>query len=419
MMAGIKFFPPYPVFMKRASGSRLWDVDDNEYIDYLMSYGALILGHGDRRVKEAADAVLREVGTTVTGAPSGIEVEYGTQLRDLYNREGMIRFTNSGLEATLLAIRLAKAQTGRTMIGKFEGHYHGANDRLLISYMPPVGATGKSTAPAPVSDTLDVGEETLSQSLILPFNDWDSTQKLINEHADRLSCVILEPFQDGVIPGDRVFMQNLRRLTEELHVPLIYDEVKTGFRVRIGGASEYYSVTPDLTCLGKIIGGGLPIGAVVGNQEIMKLLDPEPSGTRNVFHSGTFNGNPMSLHLGKATVDILCKDGNFEKVVGRTERLKHSAAATLTAHQIPNRVVGEGAMFGVYITEGEIRNYRDAQSSDLTFRRYLDMHLICKGVYLKPGGRYCLSLAHSDGDLGLTKEKLDEAVQESTSPLPR
>ncbi|MDG7016041.1 MAG: aminotransferase class III-fold pyridoxal phosphate-dependent enzyme [Nitrososphaerota archaeon] len=200
VMAGIKFFSPYPLFMRKASRSRIWDVDGNEYIDYLMSYGALILGHGDERARRASESVFEDVGTTVTGTPTEIEVEYGGLLRDLYNKDGLVRFTNSGLEATLLAVRLARAFTGKRCIAKFEGHYHGANDRLLVSYMPQAGSAGRAESPAPVSDSREVDESELSESLVLPFNEWDSTEKLIRSNSGRLACVILEPFEEGVIP---------------------------------------------------------------------------------------------------------------------------------------------------------------------------------------------------------------------------
>jgi glutamate-1-semialdehyde 2,1-aminomutase len=373
VMAGIKFFPPYPLFMKRAAGSRIWDVDENEYIDYLLSYGALILGHGDSTVRKAVDSVFDDVGTTVTGTPSEIETEYGSLLRDIYNKEGLMRFTNSGLEATLLAVRLAKAFTGRRSIAKFEGHYHGANDRLLVSYAPPAKTTGRRESPTPVSDSLDVDGTILSESLVLPFNDWGSTENLIRSNSERLACVIMEPFEEGVIAGDRAFMSKLRALTDDLGIQLIYDEVKTGFRVRIGGASEYYSITPDITCLGKIIGGGLPIGAVIGDKEIMRLLGPDSEGGHRVFHSGTFNGNSLSLRVGNATVQMLMRDGNFDRIVRNTETLKKSMSASLSAHQVEAKVVGEGAMFSTFITAGEVENYRDVQRSDLRFRRNLDM----------------------------------------------
>lgn len=418
VMAGIKFFPPHPLFMERASGPRIWDVDGNEYIDYLMSYGALILGHGHPVLKDAVESVLADVGTTVTGTPSEIEVEYGRMLRDLYNRAGLVRFTNSGLEATLLAVRLARAFTGRRCVAKFEGHYHGANDQLLVSYKPPLSSAGSAKSPASVSDSLDVDGPRLADSLVLPFNDWESTEGLLRANSDRLACVIMEPFEDGVIPGGRGFMTRLRGLTADLGIPLIYDEVKTGFRLRIGGASEYYSLVPDITCLGKIIGGGLPIGAVVGNERIMRLLDPRGARGSTVFHSGTFNGNPLALSAGKATVDTLMKDGNFQKILANTEALKRSFAASLSSHQIRASVVGEGAMFSYFVSSGAVRNYRDAEESDLESRRILDLAIICSGVYLKPTGRYSVSLAHTKEEVKLTADRFEHALDEFSSRLP-
>ncbi len=409
VMAGIKFFEPYPIFMERARGSRVWDVDGNQYVDYLMSYGALILGHGSPKATKSMEKVLGSFGTTVFGTPTKTELEYGTQLRDLYHPGGLIRFTNSGLEATLLAVRLSRAHTGRRKVAKFEGHYHGAVDRLLFSYSPAVSEAGRQESPAPIADSADVGEDLLSDSLVLPFNDWESTERLISSHAGELACVILEPFEEGVIPGDSKFMADLRRLTADLKIPLIFDEVKTGFRVRVGGASEFYSVTPDLACLGKIVGGGLPIGAVVGDAEMMKLLDPR-RGRKKVFHSGTFNGNPLSLAVGKATVEEIRRPGVFERLCATTENLKNTLSALLAERQVPHTIAGEGAMFNLYITDGPVRNYREAKASDLHFRRLLDLELISRGVYLKPENRYCLSTAHGGADIGLTKEKFAESL---------
>ena len=410
VMAGIKFFEPYPIFMKRAGGSRVWDVDGNEYVDYLMSYGAIVLGHGDEVQRRAIGRVLDSFGTSVTGTPTEEEVEYGTMLRDLYHQGGLMRFTNSGLEATLLAVRLARASTGRKKVAKFEGHYHGAVDRLLFSYTPPTSGSGSPASPVPIGDSAEVDDGMLRESLVLPFNDWDSTEKLLNGHSKELACVIMEPFEEGVIPGEKRFMTDLRRLTKDLKIPLIYDEVKTGFRVRLGGAAEFYSVTPDLTCLGKIIGGGHPIGAVVGDTELMGLLDPRGEKRSRVFHSGTFNGNPLSLSVGRATVEELSRRGRFETLRRRTDDLKHALSAELAKRQIAHRLLGEGGMFNLYLTRGEVRNYREAKSTDLRTRRLLDLELITHGVYLKPENRFCLSLAHSDDDVRLTRDAFAQSL---------
>jgi glutamate-1-semialdehyde 2,1-aminomutase len=416
VMAGIKFFEPYPIFMEKAAGSHVWDVDGNEYVDYLMSYGALILGHGHPRVRQAIASAIEGTGTTVTGTPTRVEAEYGRMLRELYHMDGLIRFTNSGLESTLLAVRLARGHTRKRMIGKFEGHYHGAVDHLLVSYRPQVSKAGDKRAPAPVADSLEASGETMD-SLIMPFNNWEATHDLIMENSKKLACVILEPFEEGVIAGEREFMTNLRGLTKDLRIPLIFDEVKTGFRVRIGGAGEYYSIEPDLTCLGKIIGGGLPVGAVVGDSEILSLLDPRRGAGKGVFHSGTFNGNPLTLAAGKATVETIVENGNFERVCRVTSELKRAFAEATREQQMPSAVIGEGGMFNMYFTGGEVKSYRDAQSSDLRLRNLLDLLMLVKGAYLKPVNRYCLSTAHSDEDVRTTKEVLVGALAELASAM--
>ena len=410
VMAGIKYFEPYPVYMKGAKGSHLWDVDGNEYVDYLLSYGALILGHGDPVVRKSIESVLGSFGTTVMGTPTELESEYGRTLRDIYHPDGMIRFTNSGLEATLLAVRLAKAFTGRRKVAKFEGHYHGAVDHFLFSYAPDVSRAGSRESPTPIGDSVDVDGAMLSDSVVLPFNDWGATERILRERQKELSCVIMEPFEEGVIPAEPGFMQDLRKLTRDLGVPLIYDEVKTGFRVRLGGAGEYYSVVPDLTCLGKIIGGGLPIGAVVGDAEMMKQLDPRRENRRRVFHSGTFNGNPLSLSAGKASVEALSHRGSFEGLLAKTGALKDMLSKALSGRSLPHDIEGEGAMFNIYLTEGRVKNYRDAKSSDLKLRRLIDIGLMTRGVYLKPENRFCLSLAHSDDDIRRTAAMFSESL---------
>jgi glutamate-1-semialdehyde 2,1-aminomutase len=377
-----------------------------------MCYGALILGHGHSAIKQAIEDAFQTYGTSAFGTPIQLESDYGRMLLDLYNREGLIRFTNSGMEATLLAVRLAKAHNGKSKIGKFEGHYHGSNDHLLISYRPHISEAGDGVRPRNVPDSADIDAETLSKTVTLPFNEWEATEKLIVENSDELACVILEPFEDGYIQGDRSFISSLRKLTADLKIPLIFDEVKTGFRIRIGGASEYYSVTPDITCLGKIIGGGFPIGAVVGRKEIMSALDPSASTRKSVFHSGTFNGNPISLSAGKATVETLQKDGGFQQIVDVTKSLKAGFDRRLGDAGLKHQMLGEGALFSVVFAQDQVRSYRDLERSNRQFRRLLDFMLMLRGVYVKPMERFSLSLAHTREDISRTVEKLDAVLNE-------
>lgn len=416
VMGGIKFFEPYPIFMKRARGAHLWDVDGNGYIDYLMSYGALILGHGAEQARKGAERVLGAIGTTVFGTPTELESEYGARLRDIYHKGGLVRFTNSGLEATLLAARLAKGHTGRRKVAKFEGHYHGAVDHFLFSYLPDVGRAGSPESPSPIGDSVDIDDGIVADSIVLPFNNWPATEKKLLDHGSEIACVIMEPFEEGVIPAEATFMASLRRLTSDLKIPLIFDEVKTGFRVRFGGATEFYGVVPDLTCLGKIIGGGFPIGAVVGDREIMGQLDPRRGIAKRVFHSGTYNGNPLSLTAGMATVNRLGRKGTFESLRKKTDAIRRGYARELSRRGLPHDFQGEGAMFNFYITRKKVKNYRDVKASDLRLRRLVDLELICRGVYLKPEGRYSVSVAHTEEDARSTVERFGAALDAIVRP---
>ena len=222
----------------------------------------------------------------------------------------------------------------------------------------------------------------------------------------------------GVIAADPGFTKSLRKVTRDLGIPLIFDEVKTGFRVHLGGAAEFYGLEPDLSRLGKIIGGGLLVGALVGDESMMELLDPQATGGPKVFHSGTFNGNPLSLAAGKSTIEALMEGNKLRDITRRTEVLKKAYRKFVSSIQIPANIAGEGAMFNVYFSDRPIKNYRDVASSDLKFRSYLDMLMICNGVYFKPANRFCLSLAHSETDVSTTKEVLDKSLEEIGGSMP-
>lgn len=409
VMAGIKLFEPYPLFMKNARGSRIWDVDGNEYLDYLMSYGAVVLGHGSPVVTESISRTIQSFGTTVTGTPTELEADYAGLLRDIYHPGGKARFTNSGLESTLLAVRLAKGYTRRRRVAKFEGHYHGAVEDLLVSYSPDLSVVGDPERPNPIADSSEVDRKSQSDSLVLPFNNWEATERLLAESQRDVSCVVMEPFEEGVIPGSKGFMSNLRRLTSDLKIPLIFDEVKTGFRVRVGGAGEYFGIVPDLTCLGKIIGGGLPIGAVIGSEEIMSLLDPTLGPQERVFHSGTFNGNPLSLSAGRAVVEEIMKQGVFVSLAERNVSLRDRMRSLFEEQGFHATFLGEGGMFNFYLGVDKVDCYRDVMASDLKTRRLIDFALLISGIYLKPLGRFCISLAHSTEDVERTLERVADA----------
>ncbi|QZT33090.1 aspartate aminotransferase family protein [Caldalkalibacillus thermarum TA2.A1] len=420
--ANIKYFEPYPIIMEAAEGARLKDVDGNEYVDYLLAYGALILGHGHHKVMNAVIRQMVTKGTTIYGTPHELEMEMAKRLIKLYPGIEQVRYTNSGTEATLLAIRVAHAYTGKPKIAKFEGHYHGGYDQVLLSINPPLEQAGPADRPVAVPDSAGVDPYYLEHTVILPFNDLEACAAILKEQADQLAAVVVEPVQAGFIPATETFMRGLRKLTEELGILLIFDEVKTCFRVALGGAQSVYGVTPDLTALGKVLGGGFPIGAVGGKKEIMEVASPH--GKKDVFemnvtskkkdvlfHSGTYNGHPSVLAAGLATLDVLEDQDNFETIVRTTEKLRRGLENVLKYYQIPAQTLGMGSIFNVVMTAEKITNYRDLQNANLSLRRELDYHLLTLGIYTKPLNRYSLSLAHGDREIQQTIDAYEAAVK--------
>jgi glutamate-1-semialdehyde 2,1-aminomutase len=392
----IKFRDPYPLFFSKANGPYIWDIDNNKYIDYNLSYGALILGHGHPVVKRAILDTLNNTGTILFGNPSPLEVEFAELLLSIYMKDGLIRFTNSGQEATLLAIRLAKAYTEKEKVGKFDGHYHGANPFLLSNHRPNLNSSKKGNINKE-PDSFEIKGKILDDIVILPFNNIEKTKEILDENKD-LAAIILEPFEDGYIPAKREFISFLRKYTLENNIVLIFDEVKTGFRIRIGGAVEYYNIVPDIICLGKIIGGGAPAGAVIGKEDIMNLLDPRKK-EKHVFHSGTFNGNPLTMSLGLATIKELLSNGNFNYLQSISTELKNKISNLLSEYNIEHRIYGEGGIVNFTLGNKEILTYRDFSIENLIERKKIDLNLLKYGLYVIPGSRYSLSIAHKKEDI--------------------
>ncbi len=434
--ANIKYFAPYPIFMERAHGSRLYDVDGHEYVDYLLGYGSLILGHGHPKVVSAVMHQLLENGTPVFGAPHQIETEMACKLVQLFPSIEMVRFTNSGTEATLLAIRVAQAFTGKRKIAKFEGHYHGGYQPVLFSINPDLQLAGPPEQPSPVPESLGLSLHDAENTIILPFNNLDACETILRRHAADLAAVILEPVQGGFIPAEETFMHGLRQLTEELGILLIFDEVKTGFRVTLGGVQSVYGIRPDLTALGKVLGGGFPIGALGGRKEIMEIISPagardvfavehthptdgkptthQPSGTGKrqvLFHSGTYNGHPTILAAGLATIGVLESPGTMKRLLENTRFLRQQLETLYHKHGIPMQAVGMGSIFSLIISEKPIKNYRDVATSNTSLRKKLDHELLRLGVYTKPLNRYSMSVVHTKTDLDKTLEAHEEAIR--------
>ncbi len=421
--ANIKHIAPHPIFMDKGNGSKLYDVDGNEYIDYLLCYGALILGHGHPKVIEAAMNQMKDTGTTIFGTPHRLETTMAEKLISLYPGIEMARFTNSGLEATLLAIRMAMAYTGKPKLAKFEGHYHGGYDQVLLSVNPEELRAGNREHPNAVPESRGIPDYYLENTIILPFNDLDATEKILRDRAYEISSIIMEPVQGGFIPADQEFMKGLRKLTEELGILLIFDEVKTGFRLALGGAQEIYGIKPELTALGKVLGGGFPVGAIGGKKEIMEISAPDggrdilTAGAENadkqnaLFHSGTYNGHPTVLAGGLATIEVLEQEGVMEELIANTKFLRNELEKLYERFGIPMQTVGVGSIFNIVLAEGRIRNYRDMNKADTALRKELDYELLEHGVYTKPLNRYSMSVAHTEKDIAQTIDTHEKAIK--------
>ncbi|ADO84316.1 aspartate aminotransferase family protein [Ilyobacter polytropus] len=421
--ANIKYFEPHPIVMKKAGKSKLYDVDGNEYVDYLLCYGAMILGHGHTSVVEAVNKQLQVNGTAIFGTPHINETTMAKKIIELFSGIEMVRFTNSGTEATLFAIRMAMAYNGKSKIAKFEGHYHGGYDQVLLSVHPDIQKAGDAKEPKTIKESRGISDYYVNNTVILPFNDIESTKKILKKHADDISAVIMEPVQSGFIPADLEFMQELRKVTEELDILLIYDEVKTGFRLTLGGAQDIYGIKPDLTSLGKVLGGGFPVGAVGGKKEILEIVSPTgygdiltPSASNDdkslgLFHSGTYNGHPTVLAAGLATINELEKDNVMNSLIENTNYLREKLEGLYKSYNIPMQTVGMGSIFNIVLTDKKIKNYRDMNSADSKLRKEIDYALLELGVYSKPLNRYSMSTAHTIDDINFTINAHEKAIK--------
>lgn len=408
----LRYFAPFPIIFEKAEAASLIDIDGHRYVDYLLSYGALMLGHAHPEILSAVQSVWSEQGTSSFGATHPLEMEMTDELLALYPSFDQVRFTNSGLEATLFALRLAIAYTGKSHIAKFEGHYHGAHDHVLQSVTPVSDQAGDSVSPHAVPDSLGTPDYYRQHSVILPFNDWDACERILTEKADVIAAVIMEPMLSGYIAADHAFMKNLRELTTQLGIVLIFDEVKTGFRIELGGAQAFYGVEPDLTALGKVVGGGFPIGVVGGKRSFMELASPLRSDKRSevVFHSGTFNGNPLSIAAGLATIRYLKQPGAFAAIVQNTNDLRVGINSLAKEYDLPFTTLGEGTIFNVLATDQAVRHYRDLGANHGQLRLALDFLLMENGVYSKPLNRFSLSAAHTKTEITATLDAFERSM---------
>ena len=382
-----------PIIVDRAAGARLWDADGNEYIDYVCSWGALILGHAHPKVIQAISEQARR-GTSY-GMPTELEVELAVRIRKAVPSCEKVRFVSSGTEATMSAARLARAATGRDLIVKFEGCYHGHADSFLSEAGSGLATLGIAACPG-------VPQALAELTLNAPYNDAAAVEQLFDLHPGKIAAVIVEPIAAnmGVVPPKRGFLQAQRDLSSRHGALLIFDEVITGFRVCYGGAQKLFGITPDLTTLGKIIGGGLPVAAYGGRRDLMDRVAP----LGPVYQAGTLSGNPLAMSAGVATLDLLAAPGFYESLDSRAERLEKGLTAAIRETGAPAIAVRAGSLLTIFFSRESVSDYSAAKKSDT--RRFAEFFrgMLDRGVFLAPSQFEALfvSAAHTDADIDRT-----------------
>jgi glutamate-1-semialdehyde 2,1-aminomutase len=391
-----------PIFIERAKGSRIYDADGNSYLDYVLSWGPMILGHSHPRVVKALKSAVGK-GTSY-GAPTALETELAELVLKIYPSMEKVRMVNSGTEATMSAIRLARGFTGRDKIIKFEGCYHGHADGLLVK-----AGSGATTFGVP--DSPGVPKSYARNTLTLPYNDIGALKSAIEKEWRSLACVIIEPVVGniGCVLPKPGFLETLRKLTRKHGIVLIFDEVMTGFRVSFGGAQAFYGIDPDMTCLGKVIGGGLPVGAYGGKKEIMKMVSPEGP----VYQAGTLSGNPLAMTAGIETIKELSQKGMYKKLEEKSSKLEKGLVDAAKRAGVRTRFYRAGSMFCTYFTDSEVFDYKTAKTSDTSkFSRFFS-EMLQRGVNLAPSQFEAgfMSLAHTDKDIENTVKAAYEALK--------
>ncbi|MCK5542608.1 MAG: glutamate-1-semialdehyde 2,1-aminomutase [Desulfobacterales bacterium] len=392
-----------PLFIKKGIGCKLYDVDSNEYIDYVLSWGPLILGHQHPNVIQRLEETLK-IGTSF-GAPTELETKLASLVVRRVPSVEKVRMVNSGTEATMSAIRLARGFTNRDIIIKFDGCYHGHADTLLVE-------AGSGVATLNIPGCPGVPKAIVSNTLSLKFNDIDGFKKVMEEKGDKIACVIVEPVAGnmGMVLPQQGFLETLREYTSKFGSLLIFDEVMTGFRVAHGCAQSFFNIDPDITCFGKVIGGGLPVGAYGGRKEIMAHIAPEGG----VYQAGTLSGNPLAMAAGIATLEELDKEGVYENLNAKTEKLLSGLKISADNAGIDLTIAQAGTMAGVFFSKSEVKNFDDAKKCDLKMFSAYYHGMLKRGIYLAPSQfeAIFISTAHTDEDIEKTITAASETFAE-------
>lgn len=391
-----------PIIVSRAKGSRLWDVEDKEYIDFLMSWGPLILGHAHPKVVEAVKEQSQK-GLSY-GLTNPYEIELAELVASCMPSVEMVRFVSSGTEATMSAIRLARGYTGKKYVVKFEGCYHGHGDALLVS-------AGSGVATLGIPGTPGVPEEVARLTLVIPYNNTEALEEVFKRYGEDIACVIVEPVAGnmGVVLPKPGFLEAIRDLTKRYGALFICDEVITNFRLSKGGAQEVFNVEPDITCMGKILGGGMPLGAYGGRREIMEKVAPEGP----IYQAGTLSGNPLSMVAGIATIRELLSLDPYQELERLTKKLTDGLSKILSDKGIAHRINQIASMFTVFFIDREVYDYESAKSSNTELFGRFFRALLKEGVLIPPSQfeAWFLSAAHQEEDIDLALERIDRAVR--------
>ncbi|HYM38572.1 MAG TPA: aspartate aminotransferase family protein [Thermoplasmata archaeon] len=409
----VKFYAPYPVYAKRAKGGHLWDLDGNDYVDYMLCFGPMILGHGHPKVLEAIRKQIDRDGTVIFGPPHELEVRMAERLKRIFPFADLVRFTNSGLEATLHALRIARGVKHRVKIAKFEGAYHGSYDEVLVSLTPPVPEAGPADAPKAMSGSLSTTPAELQGTVVLPLNDLDACNRILKAHQGQLAALILEPVQRGFLVAEPEFLKGLRETTKALDMLLIFDEIMSGFRMeKLGAVQTLVGVDPDLMTLGKIIGGGFPCGAFLGSRETMDAVNPvtRPASER-VFHGGTFNGHPTVLAAGLATLDVLEEPHTYPYLNRISDQLRDGLNGLFADLRVDAQAIGPGSTFNVVFAKGPMRNYRDAAKADKKKRELFDFGMLARGIHFHPDKPFYTCTAHTPEDVDRTLTAAEDVLR--------
>ena len=410
--ANAKFVPPYPLFMHKAIGSKITDVDGNVYVDYVLGYGPLILGHAHPEVMKAVRLLFEEHGGYFFGTPTEMELRLAEKICELVPCAKMVRFTNSGNEATMMTTRLARAYTKRRKMGRFEGHYHGWNDLASISFNPALDKVGPRDNPNSVVQSAGLAPGVAEETVVLQFNDIEILETQIKRHKDELAGVIIEPVSKAFLAAQPEFMKALRELTTKYGIVLIFDEVITGMRMGLAGAQGYYGVKPDLVAMGKVISGGFPMGAFAGSEEIMKLVSPTETDERRIFHSGTFNGHPAAMVAGLKTIEVLETTDAYQRANGVAEAIRKGLNEIIADRHVEAQSLGVTSTFHILFTKDKVRCHRDILKSDMDKLLAYDYGMWSRGLFLMPRHACYTSAVHTKEDVDKTLKAADEVIRE-------